>query len=67
VFFAPSAAAFVLPHLRGKFDLSSKGVHVAAIGSVTSSYLKDELGLEVKATAEKPSAESLISAIEKAL
>jgi uroporphyrinogen-III synthase len=67
VFFAPSAAAFVLPHLRGKFDLSSANVHVAAIGPVTSSYLKDELGLEVKAVAQKPSAENLISAIEKAI
>ncbi len=61
VFFAPSAAEFVLPFLREQFDLES--VRVGAIGPTTATFLCETLGLRVDAIPTKPSAEELLNAI----
>ncbi len=61
VFFAPSAAEFVLPSLREQFDLDT--VNVAAIGPTTATFLRETLGLRVDAIPSKPSAEELLRVI----
>ncbi|PBK80575.1 tetrapyrrole biosynthesis, uroporphyrinogen III synthase [Armillaria gallica] len=61
VFFAPSAAEFVLPFLREQFDLDT--VKVAVIGPTTATFLREILGLRVDAIPTKPSAEELLRAI----
>ncbi|KAJ7650377.1 tetrapyrrole biosynthesis, uroporphyrinogen III synthase [Roridomyces roridus] len=63
VFFAPSAAEFVLPHLRRHFDLSSPIVRIASIGPTTAAFLKEKLDMEVHAVAEKPTPECLLQAM----
>ncbi|KAL9710710.1 uroporphyrinogen-III synthase [Leucoagaricus gongylophorus] len=76
VFFAPSSSQFAYPVLRKHFhfvhkdtllDLDMKSpllvARVATIGRTTSSYLEDELGIHVDATATKPSPEALSAAI----
>ncbi|PBK63412.1 tetrapyrrole biosynthesis, uroporphyrinogen III synthase [Armillaria solidipes] len=61
VFFAPSAAEFVLPFLKEQFDLES--VKIAAIGPTTAAFLHETLGLRVDAIPTKPSSEELLRAI----
>ncbi|KAK0496489.1 tetrapyrrole biosynthesis, uroporphyrinogen III synthase [Armillaria luteobubalina] len=61
VFFAPSAAEFVLPFLKEQFDLDS--VKIAVIGPTTATFLRETLGLRVDAIPTKPSPEELMKAI----
>ncbi|EEB96503.1 hypothetical protein MPER_04353, partial [Moniliophthora perniciosa FA553] len=74
IFFAPSAAQFVLPFIQEHFELpeetsnkSSNGskpvARVAAIGPTTDTYLRETLHLRVDAMAAKPTPEDLVSAI----
>ncbi|SJL16202.1 uncharacterized protein ARMOST_19721 [Armillaria ostoyae] len=60
VFFAPSAAEFVLPLLKDQFDLDPVKI---AIGPTTATFLRETLGLRVDAIPTKPSAEELLRAI----
>ncbi|KAK7033040.1 Uroporphyrinogen-III synthase [Favolaschia claudopus] len=74
VFFAPSAAEFVLPVLRRRFRLDSdilpcftstlRATRVASIGPTTSVFLQEKLSIRVDAMASKPAPESLLLAIE---
>ncbi|KAF7312340.1 Uroporphyrinogen-III synthase [Mycena indigotica] len=66
VFFAPSAAAFVVPFLREHFELPSRTARVAAIGPTTFNFLQQELGIKVDAVARKPTPDSLLAAISDA-
>ncbi|KAK0442098.1 tetrapyrrole biosynthesis, uroporphyrinogen III synthase [Armillaria borealis] len=61
VFFAPSAAEFVLPFLKEQFDLDS--VKIAAIGPTTATFLRETLRIRVDAIPTKPSAEELLRVI----
>ncbi|KAK0204209.1 tetrapyrrole biosynthesis, uroporphyrinogen III synthase [Desarmillaria ectypa] len=61
VFFAPSAAEFVLPFLNEQFDLDS--VKIAVIGPTTATFLHETLKLRVDAVPAKPSPEELLRAI----
>ncbi|KAK0482410.1 tetrapyrrole biosynthesis, uroporphyrinogen III synthase [Armillaria novae-zelandiae] len=61
VFFAPSAAEYVLPFLKEQFDLDS--VKIAVIGRTTGTFLSETLGLRVDALPTKPSPEELLKAI----
>ncbi|KAI3612634.1 uroporphyrinogen-iii synthase [Moniliophthora roreri] len=74
IFFAPSAAQFVLPFLQEHFELpeetsnkscdgSKPAARVAAIGPTTDTYLRETLHLRVDAMAAKPTPEDLVSAI----
>ncbi|KAJ6607406.1 tetrapyrrole biosynthesis, uroporphyrinogen III synthase [Mycena sp. CBHHK59/15] len=73
VFFAPSAAEFVTPFLRHHFDLRSTDgsvssttqspARIASIGPTTSTYLQDQLNLQVDAVAIRPTAEDLVQAV----
>ncbi|KAF9264121.1 tetrapyrrole biosynthesis, uroporphyrinogen III synthase [Marasmius fiardii PR-910] len=72
VFFAPSAAQFVLPFIEEYFELPGKTsaarsskplVKVASIGPTTDKYLRETLNLHVAAMASKPTPEDLVSAI----
>ncbi|KAI0291587.1 tetrapyrrole biosynthesis, uroporphyrinogen III synthase [Russula brevipes] len=74
VFFAPSAAAHVMPSLRAHFSLAGpessrargrglRHARLAAIGPTTAEYLRDELGLHVDAVADAPTADSLVRAL----
>lgn len=58
-FFSPSSAEYVLPILGSRLG----GCKIAAIGGTTERYLLDR-GLEVQATAEQPTAEGLVRAIQ---
>ncbi|KAJ7600762.1 tetrapyrrole biosynthesis, uroporphyrinogen III synthase [Mycena floridula] len=70
VFFSPSSAQFVLPHLEQHFNLSSTTLQdkmlarILAIGPTTSAFLHDTLHLKVDAVATKPSPEGVVTAIE---
>ncbi|PBK70585.1 tetrapyrrole biosynthesis, uroporphyrinogen III synthase [Armillaria solidipes] len=61
VFFAPSAAEFVLPFLKEQFDLDS--VKIAAIGPTTATFLRETLGLRVDSILTKPLPEELLGPI----
>ncbi|GBE87008.1 tetrapyrrole biosynthesis uroporphyrinogen III synthase [Sparassis crispa] len=72
VYFAPSAAEFVTPTLRKHFDLrsidsppdTSRTIpSVAAIGPTTSTFLREQLSLHVRAVPSKPTPEALVAAI----
>ncbi|KAG7087405.1 hypothetical protein E1B28_013375 [Marasmius oreades] len=72
IFFAPSAAQFVLPFIEEYFELSTKAstgnsskpvAKIASIGPTTGKYLHETLCLHVAATASKPTPEDLVSAI----
>ncbi|KAI0063335.1 tetrapyrrole biosynthesis uroporphyrinogen III synthase [Artomyces pyxidatus] len=71
-FFAPSAAAYVLPHLRVYFDILpasaalQRQARIAAIGPTTGDFLRSEMGVHVDAVAERPSAEGLVRALRTA-
>jgi len=80
VFFAPSSSQFAYPVLRKHFHFVHKDIlldldmkspllvaRVASIGRTTSSYLEDELGIHVDATATKPSPEALSAAITSSM
>ncbi|THH16218.1 hypothetical protein EW146_g4384 [Bondarzewia mesenterica] len=78
VFFAPSAAAYIVPILRTRFSLPSSPARsnaesgngrvverramIAAIGPTTSDFLQT-LGLTVEAVPAKPTAEELAQAL----
>ncbi|ETW79810.1 hypothetical protein HETIRDRAFT_322098 [Heterobasidion irregulare TC 32-1] len=76
-FFAPSAAAYVVPILRAYFLLSTssrpsgdiegssgkKSARIAAIGPTTSEFLDGQLGLLVEVVPQRPSAEELTKAL----
>ncbi|KAK7031019.1 uroporphyrinogen-III synthase [Paramarasmius palmivorus] len=77
IFFAPSAAQFVLPFIREHFELldqarnpsseaSSPLALVASIGPTTDTYLRETLHLHVDAMAAKPTPEALVSVIVEA-
>ncbi|KAK0496486.1 hypothetical protein EDD18DRAFT_1353254 [Armillaria luteobubalina] len=61
VFFAPSAAEFVLPFLKEQIDLGS--VKVAVIGPITATFLRETLKLRVDAIHTKLSPEDLLRAV----
>ncbi|KAG6908796.1 hypothetical protein DXG01_003243 [Tephrocybe rancida] len=72
IHFAPSAAKLVTPILANRFDFASKDPHtgssisqprVAAIGSVTSAFLRDELHIHVHVAPLKPTPQDLVAAI----
>ncbi|KAL0579230.1 uroporphyrinogen-III synthase [Marasmius crinis-equi] len=72
VFFAPSAAQFVLPYLQEHFDLPANidyqgspklPAQAACIGPTTGTYLRETLGLHFAAMAAKPTPEDLVRAI----
>lgn len=68
VFFAPSAAEFVIPHLSKHFnmpspDSSSFSARIAAIGPTTSDFLKNKLHIRIDAVAPKPSPDALAGVI----
>jgi uroporphyrinogen-III synthase len=69
VFFAPSAAAFVMPTLTKFFDLEPTGSngstrsHVAAIGQTTAAFLHDNLNIRVNVIPPKPTPEDIVAAI----
>ncbi|CAA7262702.1 unnamed protein product [Cyclocybe aegerita] len=73
VFFAPSAAAFVMPILRKYFYLEDESLEsagllpskIAAIGPTTDAFLRDDLHLRVAAMAQRPTPEDLISVIKR--
>lgn len=76
VYFAPSAADFVTPHLKDHFSLPPTDepriaavdapTRIAAIGPTTSMFLRDELKLAVDAVPAKPNPEALVAAIASA-
>ncbi|KAL0060113.1 uroporphyrinogen-III synthase [Marasmius tenuissimus] len=75
VFFAPSAAQFVLPYLKEHFTLpgstdasetSKPLASIASIGPTTDTYLRETLKLHVGAMATKPTPEDLVRAITAA-
>lgn len=70
--FAPSVAEFVTPILGNHFNFESvqslKGpsiptARVAAIGSVTAAFLRDELHIHVHVVSQKPTPQDLLAAI----
>ncbi len=61
VFFAPSAAEFVLLFLREQFDLDT--VNVGAIGPTTATFLRETLRLRVDAIPTTPWPEELLKVI----
>ncbi|KAG5350131.1 hypothetical protein C0989_012530 [Termitomyces sp. Mn162] len=73
VHFAPSAANFVTPILGDHFSfgsgdplkeiLSKPTPRVAAIGSVTAAFLRDELKIHVHVAPPKPTPQDLVAAI----
>ncbi|KAF9458717.1 tetrapyrrole biosynthesis, uroporphyrinogen III synthase [Collybia nuda] len=74
VHFAPSAAGFVTPVLRKYFKLPSSDrgkdaenplptPRTAAIGPVTTSFMRDELNISVDVTALNPTPQDLLAAI----
>ncbi|KAF8487112.1 tetrapyrrole biosynthesis, uroporphyrinogen III synthase [Russula ochroleuca] len=71
VFFAPSAAAHVMPALRKHFSMgagepSKKGsrrARLAAIGQTTAKYIREDAGLEVEVVADSPTPDSLVSSL----
>ncbi|KAJ3868517.1 tetrapyrrole biosynthesis, uroporphyrinogen III synthase [Lentinula novae-zelandiae] len=77
VFFAPSAAEFVYPHLQAQFRFRSTDtkssnddkplVRIAAIGPTTASFLRDNLRLHVDAIPAKPNPDLLVEAIRECL
>lgn len=68
VFFAPSAAAHVMPALRGHFSMgvgesspaSKRRARLAAIGPTTAKSIREDAGFEVDAVADEPNADSLV-------
>ncbi|KAJ8487014.1 hypothetical protein ONZ45_g14470 [Pleurotus djamor] len=72
VFFAPSAAGFVLPYLKEYFgfdgaggEAGRKAAFVATIGPTTAEFLTSSLGIRVHAIAAKPMPIELVAAIKK--
>ncbi|KAJ7274494.1 tetrapyrrole biosynthesis, uroporphyrinogen III synthase [Mycena haematopus] len=72
VFFAPSAAEFVIPFLRRHFDFGSadattpstrRTARAASIGPTTATFLEDKLNIVVAAVARKPVADDLLQVI----
>ncbi|KAJ6494744.1 tetrapyrrole biosynthesis, uroporphyrinogen III synthase [Mycena vitilis] len=72
VFFAPSAAEFVVPFLRQQFDfrpanantsLAKRAPRIASIGPTTSTFLQENLNISVDVVASKPTPEDLLHAI----
>ncbi|KAG6828001.1 hypothetical protein H0H93_015132 [Arthromyces matolae] len=74
VHFAPSAAEFVTPVLRNHFTFNTpdllmgastsiRPAKVAAIGSVTSAFIQDELRIHVDIAPPKPTPQDLVRAI----
>jgi uroporphyrinogen-III synthase len=69
VYFSPSSASFVTPFLRNYFNLpgldaSKDGrIRIAAIGPVTTAFLRDEMKVHVHVTANKPDPEILAASI----
>ncbi|KAL7278482.1 hypothetical protein ACG7TL_007481 [Trametes sanguinea] len=72
VYFAPSAAKSVSPTIDKYFDsprtdgmspFAKRRARIAAIGPTTSTFLREELGMEVAVVAEKPTPESLSEGI----
>ncbi|KAI0092390.1 tetrapyrrole biosynthesis, uroporphyrinogen III synthase [Irpex rosettiformis] len=68
VYFAPSAADFVTPVLRNRFEIPDPNsqlfaTKIAAIGPTTSIFLRDELHLRVDVLSPKPNPESLALSI----
>ncbi|KAJ7608129.1 tetrapyrrole biosynthesis, uroporphyrinogen III synthase [Mycena polygramma] len=72
VFFAPSAAEFVVPFLRQQFDfrpadaitsLAKRAARIASIGPTTSTFLQEKLNISVDVVAPKPTPEDLLQAI----
>ncbi|KAG7447043.1 tetrapyrrole biosynthesis, uroporphyrinogen III synthase [Guyanagaster necrorhizus] len=61
VFFAPSAAEFVLSFVKEGFDLDL--VKIAAIGPTTGTFLRETVKLRVDAVPAKPSPEELVRVI----
>jgi uroporphyrinogen-III synthase len=74
VFFAPSAAAHVVPHLREHFcmggssgresGLRLRRARLAAIGRTTGKYMREDLGLGVDAVADAPTPDSLVLSLK---
>jgi len=73
IFFSPSSAGYVIPHLRGFgiITLSSENgsrdeaiVKIAAIGETTKRYLED-VGIKVDAVAEEPTPVALLRSIQR--
>lgn len=73
VLFAPSGAGHVVPALRKHFSMTAgkssppsgrgselRRARLAAIGPTTAKYVREDLGLEVDAVADTPTAESLV-------
>jgi len=70
VLFAPSAARHVMPALRKHFTMTAdksspsgsglRRARLAAIGPTTAKYIREDLGLELDAVADAPTAESLV-------
>jgi uroporphyrinogen-III synthase len=68
VYFAPSAADFVTPILREHLSIPGSdsdkfSVKIAAIGSTTSAFLREELHVRVDAVPPKPSPDALVGSI----
>ncbi|KAI0052476.1 tetrapyrrole biosynthesis uroporphyrinogen III synthase [Auriscalpium vulgare] len=74
VFFAPSAAAYVLPYLQAHFCLrppqlidaqgeTRRNARVAAIGPTTADFIRSEMSINVDVVAETPNAEGLVRAL----
>ncbi|OSD03820.1 tetrapyrrole biosynthesis uroporphyrinogen III synthase [Trametes coccinea BRFM310] len=72
VYFAPSAAKSVSPTIDKYFDSprtdgpspsAKRRARIAAIGPTTSTFLREELDMEVAVVAEKPTPESLSEGI----
>ncbi|KAJ7637681.1 tetrapyrrole biosynthesis, uroporphyrinogen III synthase [Mycena polygramma] len=72
VFFAPSAAEFVVPFLRQQFDFrpadaitssAKRAARIASIGPTTSTFLQEKLNISVDVVAPKPTPEDLLHAI----
>jgi len=72
IHFAPSAAGLITPMLNNHFNFqptepdterSISRPRVAAIGPVTSSFLRDELKIRVDTTPPKPTPQDLVAAI----
>jgi uroporphyrinogen-III synthase len=70
IYFAPSAAAFVTPHIRDYFilqpeqnDTNKRLARIAAIGPTTATFLSGDLHLQVDVTASKPNPTDLVQAI----
>ncbi|KAI9061860.1 tetrapyrrole biosynthesis uroporphyrinogen III synthase [Trametes sanguinea] len=72
VYFAPSAAKSVSPTIDKYFDSprtsgssssAKRRARIAAIGPTTSTFLREELGMEVTVVAEKPTPEALSEGI----